>query len=185
MSFRGFFRAYKGVKFPTASTFLVIWIIWEKEQTNNSTARPIMFEQIVCQNNKKGSNFTGLILCLYLRTIPPFSNIRLEIIALSNVHQLVDFFVSGRKKGLRKMIMLLKLERSIPSTIKFYLAKVTHISYQNESELSSFVRPLPHAARQKCCFALSCDSLFPFTLHKPFCGLNPPAKSQRIKSMDI
>lgn len=125
-----------------------------------------MFEQIVCQNNKQGSNFTGLILCftkwfVYLRTIPPFSNNRLEIIALSNVHQLVDFFVSGRKNGLREMIMLLKLERSIPSTIKFYLAKVTHIFYQNESELSSFVRPLHHAARQKCCFALSCDSLFP------------------------
>ena len=42
-----------------------------------------------------------------LRTIPPFSNIRLEIIALSNVHQLatVDVFVSGRKNGVREMTM--------------------------------------------------------------------------------
>jgi len=60
-----------------------------------------MFEQTVCENNKQGSHFTGLIL----RTIPSFSNIRLEIIALSNVHQLVDFFVSGRKNGVREMLV--------------------------------------------------------------------------------
>ena len=56
------------------------------------------------QQAMQRSNFTGLsvsrnvlsILFLCLRKTLLFSNMRLEIITLANVHQLVDFFMGGQ-----------------------------------------------------------------------------------------
>ena len=66
-----------------------------------SVKRSIMCAE---QQAMQGSHFTGLsvsrnvlsIRFLCLRKNLPFSNIRLEIIILANVHQLVDFFMGGQ-----------------------------------------------------------------------------------------